>query len=252
MTISGVEYLPDGRILIKTNIPSVLNFSDEVVTVYGAVQAGIESERELGFIEEADLVREPGTYTEYILRETDTSKLKWVPRAGDLVYVEFRSPPIKNDYLARTYLTHIKFTTNYKYGVLSLALLMSSDYPTYRKYIFDGFDFMIEEVTEFVSELSDTLDQGLFAGMDMTGAFRNTDHEEINHLLRFVHERPFNYMSKSWKFSETYATWVLNKTPLSRAHYRDVLLDMDEKERSERLPYFEEQIANHLNDWFTL
>jgi len=130
-----------------------------------------------------------------------------------------------------------------------MALLMSADYPIYKNYAFDGFDYMIDEMTEFVSELSDTLDQGLFAGMDMTGAFVNTGYEEINHFLRFVMDHPFNYMSKSWKFSETYATWILNKAPLSRAHYRDVLLSMPAAERKERLPYFEEQISGHLEDW---
>jgi len=56
-----------------------LNFTDEVITVYGAVEAGVKSERELAYIDEGDIELTPGDYTTYLLRTTDTSSMKWKP-----------------------------------------------------------------------------------------------------------------------------------------------------------------------------
>ena len=52
-----------------------------------------------------------------------------------------------------------------------------------------------------------------------------TSPDDIAMFLRFVRSFPGKYMGHTWKINETYATWMLNATPLGETDLRDTLLE---------------------------
>lgn len=53
---------------------------------------------------------------------------------------------------------------------------------------------------------------GIFDGLSLPQAFERTGADEINLFLEFVCYYPGKYMNRVWRFVDTYATWIINKT----------------------------------------
>ncbi len=67
----------------------------------------------------------------------------------------------------------------------------------------------------------DTLKGGIFEGMSLMEALEKCTSADILSFLQFVKSFPAKYMGLNWKINETFATWVLNNTPLGDESLRD-------------------------------
>ena len=54
---------------------------------------------------------------------------------------------------------------------------------------------------------------GLFDGKKIFEAMESTNRKELEEFLKYVVARPVNYAGNTWKLSEIFATWVINKSP---------------------------------------
>jgi tetratricopeptide (TPR) repeat protein len=73
------------------------------------------------------------------------------------------------------------------------------------------------------------LEKGRFAGVSMLEGMSRTTPEDVAVFLRFVKSFPGKYMGHTWKINETYATWMINATPLGETDLLEVLLIAHEK-----------------------
>ncbi len=71
----------------------------------------------------------------------------------------------------------------------------------------------IVQCAEFTVEMPD-VQEGMFAGRKVSELMENVEEENITLFLGYVKKRPQKYIAKSWKISETYATWLVNNTPV--------------------------------------
>lgn len=63
--------------------------------------------------------------------------------------------------------------------------------------------------------MNDKLDSGAFKGYNMWEAMLMTTTDDVKAYLRFVASFPGKYMGRGFRVDETYATWLINFTPLS-------------------------------------
>jgi CHAT domain-containing protein/Tfp pilus assembly protein PilF len=151
----------------------------------------------------------------------------------------------------------------YELALLNIDFLDISSEPLYHArhlFFFDSFELEelmlkimksdIDETAEWVrTEAKDDtayfglIETGRFKGLNMVEAMEQSDNEDIKAFLEFVISFPGKYMGHSWKINETYATWIINNTPLgSREMKRMLLSAKDDKE-------FGEILMEHINDF---
>jgi len=54
---------------------------------------------------------------------------------------------------------------------------------------------------------------GLFDGKKLFDAMEITTRDDLEEFLKYIVARPERYAGNTWKLSEIYATWMVNKTP---------------------------------------
>ncbi|MCF8233298.1 MAG: caspase family protein [Bacteroidales bacterium] len=79
----------------------------------------------------------------------------------------------------------------------------------------------IHKTWEFLQEYVDDnpswtapMEGGKYDGMSMMYGLKQTTVSDVEAFLNFVISYPGKYMAKRWKINETYATWLINATPL--------------------------------------
>jgi tetratricopeptide (TPR) repeat protein len=72
-------------------------------------------------------------------------------------------------------------------------------------------------------EWNEPLADGRFKGTGMLDAMINSNEDDIYAFMNFVRSFPGKYLGKDWKINETYATWLINFTPLGE--YDPVLFE---------------------------
>jgi CHAT domain-containing protein len=72
----------------------------------------------------------------------------------------------------------------------------------------------LEDRSGFDNIFNDKLTGGRYKGQTVFEAMGATTTEDVRSFLGFVKVFPGKYMGTPWKINETYATWVLNNTPI--------------------------------------
>ena len=106
---------------------------------------------------------------------------------------------------------NITFTDNYDialYKKRGVALAKSEE-----NLILLSAKDAIVQCAEYTLEMPD-VQEGMYAGRKVSDLMTNVTEEDIMLFLGYVKERPQKYISKSWKISETYATWLVNNSPV--------------------------------------
>ena len=70
----------------------------------------------------------------------------------------------------------------------------------------------IKECAEFTAELPSPT-SGWFAGKKTFEIMSDVTNEDVQMFLGFVKSFPGKYIGKTWKMSETFATWIINNSP---------------------------------------
>ncbi len=156
-----------------------------------------------------------------IAHATNDSLLQVLP--GDLVELKTRVPVSwKKLAISVSVNRSIYFQNNYREPIYnSRYLYYYADSLTNN----DIARIMKSQVDEVVSTLAeDTVggggyaevkgSKGIFAGENIIKAMANSTDEHLKLFLDFVNAFPRKYMGTPYKFSEVYATWVINNTPM--------------------------------------
>lgn len=128
---------------------------------------------------------------------------------------EIRETPVEKNLVHGTFenmtTLNITFTDNYDialYKKRGVALAKSEE-----NLILLSAKDAIVQCAEYTLEMPD-VQEGMYAGRKVSDLMTNVTEEDIMLFLGYVKERPQKYISKSWKISETYATWLVNNSPV--------------------------------------
>jgi tetratricopeptide (TPR) repeat protein len=163
---------------------------------------------------------------------SDTSKRESLIYEGDMVSVPATIPasPKRSIFFDLAKL-NIEFQKRDNALAYHFRQLLEDDGPGFEQ---DVLSLMATDVQETVPEIQDhvgknprwaePLKLGRFAGVSMLQGMTKTTPEDVAMFLRFVRSFPGKYTGQTWKINETYATWMLNGTPLSEVDLLDTLL----------------------------
>ena len=96
---------------------------------------------------------------------------------------------------------------------------------------FETFQASVKEVVTLFAadtltnnQLGDKIENGLFTGYNAVRAMNETKPLHLKLFLNFVNAFPAKYIGNNYRFSETYATWVINNTPLDPKDVKPYLI----------------------------
>jgi len=58
---------------------------------------------------------------------------------------------------------------------------------------------------------------GKFKGLGVLEAMKRSSTLDMESFIRFVNDFPGKYLGNNWKINETYATWIINNTPMANS-----------------------------------
>jgi len=136
--------------------------------------------------------------------------------------------------VANALLRGISFTDNYRQPVFhSRYLYYYADSLTNKELVITAKKQIDEIVTTLAEDTAkgDYVhvkgNKGIFAGENVMRAMSRSNEEHVKLFLEFSSEFSRTYAGNPFKFSEVYATWVINNTPLATASVMPWLLSFN-------------------------
>lgn len=123
----------------------------------------------------------------------------------------------------------IEFQTGSKEPLYALSHLIRHGDAALEEDILEVMAHDVRSTVEYIRGMTDSsmitpISGGKFAGHLVSDAMLQTTPDHIRSFLRFVRTFPGKYLGKTWKVNETYATWLINNTPLSPEELSDIFL----------------------------
>ena len=204
-----------------------------------------EKERPFGLVNA--YIRQIGNNYSTAMARNDTSLKVLV---GDLVQLRVRVPMDwrKLD-VYNPMLLNIGFGSNYKQPIFNSRMLYYFNDSLMNRDINEAIRLQVNEIVSLLGEdtatdkdLKQISPKGIFAGDNVIRGMSKVNEAYIRLFINFVNNYPRKYLGNSYKFSEIYATWVLNSTPLAMADVRQYLLGFVDK------PDIKQKILNQVED----
>ena len=158
------------------------------------------------------------------------SELKIIP--GDLA-VCFAQVPLawRNISVRSSLLRNLYLVDNYKlypyhyryYYYFSDSLSNAESFSVYSNAVNEIIELYAPD-TLTNKQLGDKIATGIFAGYNAITAMAAATPYHLQLFLNYVNTYPGKYMSNNYRFSETFATWIINNTPLDPADTKPYLL----------------------------
>ena len=152
----------------------------------------------------------------------------------------------------------IFFLDNYKSQYYHWRDLLNSNDEFLENDIYQKMRLDILEIYDLIKDDSSYSElaskEGLFAGEKMISSLKNTTVWDIRAFLQFVKAYPGKYAGIHYKFSETYATWLLNNSPTAANAMVDYYLHQPDKTlRANYISNYQREIYSekYFNTWRT-
>ena len=190
-----------------------------------------------------------------------TNDTAYVVKEGDLVELKTRVPlNWKNIDVSISAGKAIVFNNNYKEPVYSSRFLYYYADSLTNIEIAAILKNQVDEIVISMAEDTLTVDQfrlknskGIFAGENVMKALSRSTQEHLKLFLSFVNYFPRKYMGYNYKFSEIYATWIINNTPLAITDVRSYLINQPNSTARQKMAFnlSKDINTNNLIDkWF--
>ena len=176
-----------------------------------------------------------------IANATNDSAL--VVMVGDLVELKTRVPVYWHNLdISSSANRLIYFSDNYKQPIYNSRYLYYYADSLTNKEIAHIMKSQVDDIVSTLAEDTATSEQfrikgdkGIFAGENIMKAMSRSTDEHLKLFLSFANEYPRKYMGNPYKFSEVYATWVINNTPLAVADVSPYLINQPNSTARQRM-----------------
>lgn len=125
----------------------------------------------------------------------------------------------------------IRFLTNEGKALFHPRHVLQSDSPELEDVILELMKQDVRQTLEIIEPLipdnpswSQPMEGGRFKGMSMLEAMEKVNKADVRAFLMFVMTFPGKYMGHTWKINETYATWLINNTPIGEQEMFEMLM----------------------------
>lgn len=171
---------------------------------------------------------------------------------NDIAYIKTQIPVSWRNLSMRPQLLNgIYFTDNYKQPIYSYRYFYNYGDSTAENLSYANMQNAIKEVVDMIaddtltnSQFGQKINAGIFKGYNVVSGMFNSKPEHIKLFLNFVQEYYAKYVNNYFKISETYATWMINNTPLVDKDVKEYLLNFVEDEN--KLPTEIQKLQNQI------
>jgi len=138
------------------------------------------------------------------------------PGQGDLLYTKCKTLPYYKSVLFDINRHAVTLTAVYENQLYHSAEIFELDQQK-EKVLFDSMiadiRFTGSAMKKQMPEQNQLVKSGLFDGKKLFDAMETTGRNELEEFLKYIVARPGKYAGNTWKLSEIFATWMINKTP---------------------------------------
>ena len=170
------------------------------------------------------------TATDVVVRPYDASIPLSSIRVGDLVSITLEVPEAGLPLIFDIASLAIIFLGDDGLPLYSVQDILADPSDKYQAGVFQRMLNIIHGTAEQLRPVADSdstfitpMTGGRFRGLSLLDAMERADEEDLKAFLKFVRAYPAKYMGNTWKTDETFATWVLNETPIGSRDLLDVL-----------------------------
>lgn len=138
------------------------------------------------------------------------------PEQGDLLYTKCKTPVYYKSLLFDINRHAISLTTvddNQFYHSANVFQLNQQNERTLLDSMVADIRFTGATMKKQMPQQNQLIDGGLFDGKRLFDTMEVTTRTELEEFLKYIVARPERYAGNTWKLSEIYATWMMNKTP---------------------------------------
>ena len=138
------------------------------------------------------------------------------PKQGDLLYTKCKTLPYYKSLLFNINTHAINLTSVYEdpfYHAAELFRLNAQKEKAILDSMVADIRFTGTEMKKLMPDQNQLVKGGLFDGKKIFEAMEATSKKELEEFLKYVIARPVNYAGNTWKLSEIFATWAINKSP---------------------------------------
>ena len=138
------------------------------------------------------------------------------PEQGDLLYTKCKTPVYYKSLLFdinRHAVSLITVDDNQFYHVADLFQLNQQKEKALLDSMVADIRFTGAIMKKQMPEQNQLIEGGLFNRKKLFDAMQITTKNELEEFLKYMVARPERYAGNTWKLSEIYATWMINKTP---------------------------------------
>jgi len=231
--ISYLYYTHDTLIALidgGSNNGITMNMTGRCRSIYRK-ETGSSGYDELGFFR---IVYVKGDTAAAIITLNKINSSKDSARIGDLITVNLNLP--KKEYHSIYFdlaLMNIQFMDNdrkkyitpryiYQYDSKQLEdslhqLIIKDAQNTYK---------LVKDLFKPTDDINKPMSEGRYKGKSTLQVLKDISPDDLKHFLQFVKSYPGKYIGNTWKSSETFATWALNKAPISSLELREELASL--------------------------
>ena len=153
-----------------------------------------------------------GNYYYFTIHKYGTQE----PKQGDLLYTKCKTLPYYKSVLFDINTHAINLTTVYEDQFYHAGELFQLDAQK-EKILLDSMvadiRFTGTQMKKQMPGQNQLVVGGLFDGKKIFEAMETTSRKELEEFLKYIVARPVNYAGNTWKLSEIFATWIINKSP---------------------------------------
>jgi len=117
--------------------------------------------------------------------------------------------------LFQLYVTGVEFLDNARQPLVGSRELLSATSDAVEKQALAAMVQAGREVIQFTTERPEIQTRTRWKGKSVAYVLEHNDERDYLEFLRFVQDYPGKYIGRTWKISETYATWLVNFAPPS-------------------------------------
>lgn len=148
-----------------------------------------------------------------LANKLDKKKKELQPEEEYVAPVEEPVADIKKSAFSEMIELNIMFIDNYKKNLYTQPKGMAFKLSRAEEELIMSMTIeAIRECAEFTAELPPPV-EGIYEGIPISKIMDEVTDEDVKIFLGFVKAFPGKYIGKSWKISETFATWLINNSP---------------------------------------
>ncbi|MBI1308053.1 MAG: hypothetical protein GC181_15720 [Bacteroidetes bacterium] len=149
---------------------------------------------------------------------------------------------------------NVIFANDFKKRLFNYCQIRSITKETSEEAIVSVMRRIVYETADYLYNPNDSTDKlniplagGKYQGSNMWEAMLNTRNQDVFDFLDFVKSYPAKYMGRKYRIDETYATWIINFTPLGESTIETLTNDFIYMSQHDSLQEWVDQNMGYIN-----